>query len=593
MPTVPTSFVPQTAPQGGGDIGQFQAPQIAVAENLAGPQVARFGQAMVGAGNQAFRLGSAIQDGIDEAATKEADVAAGRAMQQVADRYLSTVGKSAETSFESAQAELAQAAAGAADMLQNDTQRRMLTPILSRNMGVFQSRMGQHRVQQVRVYQTNESVARSELSADYAIEAYAQRNEKDAEGRPVGLIRYAANADTAIDEIRKAGELMGYAPDSAQMKQLEQKVYDRMAVGIVNSMMLQKEYGQADEFLSDPGTAETLDAKTLSSLRDSVGANQQKSVVGELATSIMETGLLMAKSDQNTYWQQKDGPVEPPTTLREALVLSDQIKDDDTRKYVQNELRTRYAQEDALIDREYGTLIDNIEQFLAVPGNSLSDLPPDQFGRLRPVDRQKFLRGQREQDELTVMEQVARNPALVAEGDWLERNRSKMTHSTFVKLLGERGKPDRILSATIDADQLEATLVRNGFDKLASPPKGDTQAAEQSLFLRDNVKTMIDAEQARIGRALSRPEKQAIMDRSILDKVYVQRSWRSDPQVPFSSLGPDELKQAYVTVGNTDVMIRDIPERRVMQIRNALDRAGLPTDLKSIADAWVRAGKPQ
>jgi hypothetical protein len=83
------------------------------------------------------------------------------------------------------------------------------------------------------------------------------------------------------------------------------------------------------------------------------------------------------------------------------------------------------------------------------------------------------------------------------------------------------------------------------------------------------------------------------MDRAILDKVYVQRSWRRDPQVPFSALGPDELQQAYVTVGNSDVMIRDIPERRIMQIRNALERAGLPTDLKSIADAWVRAGKPQ
>lgn len=593
MPTVPTSFVPQVAPQGGGDIGQFQAPGIAAAENLAGPQVARFGQAMVGAGNQAFRLGSAIQDGIDEAATKEADVAAGRAMQQVADKYLATVGKTAETSFEAAQAELAQAAAGAADMLQNDTQRRMLTPILSRNMGVFQSRMAQHRVQQVKVYQTNESVARAELSADYAIQAYAQRAEKDAEGRPIGLIRYAANADTAVAEIRKAGELMGYAPDSAQMKQLEQKVYDRMAVGIVNSMMVQKEYGQADNFLSDPGTAQTLDAKTLSALRESVTANQQKSVVGELASSIMETGLLMSKSDPKTYWQQKDGPVEPPTTLREALDLSEQIKDDDTRKYVQNELRTRYAQEDALIDREYGTLIDNIEQFLAVPGNSLADVPPDQFGRLRPVDRQKFLRGQRDQDEMTIMEQVARNPSLVAEGDWLERNRSKMTHATFVRLLGERSKPDRILSATIDADQLEATLTRNGFDTLAAPPRGDKQAAEQSLFLRDNVKTMIDAEQARVGRALSRTEKQAIMDRAILDKVYVQRSWSRDPQVPFSALGPDELQQAYVTIGNADVMIRDIPERRIMQIRNALERAGLPTDLKSIADTWVRAGKPQ
>lgn len=587
MPTVPTSFVPQVAPQGGGDIGQFQAPGIAAAENLAGPQVARFGQAMVGAGNQAFRLGSAIQDGIDEAATKEADVAAGRAMQQVADKYLATVGKTAETSFEAAQAELAQAAAGAADMLQNDTQRRMLTPILSRNMGVFQSRMGQHRVQQVKVYQTNESVARAELSADYAIQAYAQRGEKDAEGRPVGLIRYAANADTAVAEIRKAGELMGYAPDSAQMKQLEQKVYDRMAVGIVNSMMVQKEYGQADDFLSDPGTAETLDAKTLGALRESVTANQQKSVVGELASSIMETGLLMAKSDPNTYWQQKDGPVEPPTTLREALDLSEQIKDDDTRKYVQNELRTRYAQEDALIDREYGTLIDNIEQFLAVPGNSLSDVPPDQFGRLRPVDRQKFLRGQRDQDEMTIMEQVARNPSLVAEGDWLERNRSKMTHATFVKLLADRSKPDRIQAATIDASEVSRMLFDYGMDSYADPGK-DKDAARGSLILRSNIEQRIDAMQREAGRTLRPEEKRGIIREMIVDQAYTA-AWGKDPKRPVAVMTQEELGKSYYEVLNEEVP--------VLQYRagsEALKKAGIavPTEAQ-IVEWWTLKGKPK
>lgn len=587
MPTVPTSFVPQVAPQGGGDIGQFQAPGIAAAENLAGPQVARFGQAMVGAGNQAFRLGSAIQDGIDEAATKEADVAAGRAMQQVADKYLATVGKTAETSFEAAQAELAQAAAGAADMLQNDTQRRMLTPILSRNMGVFQSRMAQHRVQQVKVYQTNESVARAELSADYAIQAYAQRAEKDAEGRPIGLIRYAANADTAVAEIRKAGELMGYAPDSAQMKQLEQKVYDRMAVGIVNSMMIQKEYGQADDFLSDPGTAQTLDAKTLSALRESVTANQQKSVVGELASSIMETGLLMAKSDPKTYWQQKDGPVEPPTTLREALELSEQIKDDDTRKYVQNELRTRYAQEDALIDREYGTLIDNIEQFLAVPGNSLADVPPDQFGRLRPVDRQKFLRGQRDQDELTVMEQVARNPSLVAEGDWLERNRSKMTHATFVRLLGERSKPDRILSATIDASEVSRMLFDFGMDAYADPGK-DKDAARGSLILRSNIEQRIDAMQREVGRTLRPEEKRGIIREMIVDQAYTE-AWGKDPKRPVAVMTQEELGKSYY-----EVLDEEVPVLQYRAGTEALKKAGIaaPTDAQ-IVEWWTLKGKPK
>jgi hypothetical protein len=540
----------------------------------------------------AYRLGSAIQDGIDEAKTKEADVAAGRAMQAVSDKYMAMIGKDAEVNYGAMQSELSQAGQSALGMLDNDVQRRMLSPILARNMGIFESRMGQHRVQQLRVYQTNESTARAELSADYAIQAYSQRNMKDAEGRPVGLINYAANADTAVAEIRKAGELMGYAPDSAQMKQLEQKVYDRMAVGIVNGLMAEKEYAQASEFLSDSATVESLDAKTRQALTESVEANRQRSVVGELATSIKETGLLMSKSDPETYWQQKDGPAEPPYTLREALELSEQIKDDQTRKFVQAELRTQYAQDDALIEQEYRTLIDNTEQFLAVPGNSLADLPPDQFGRLRPADRAKYMAGQRQQDEMTVMEQVARNPALVAEGDWLERNRNKMTHATFVRLMAERNKPDRIVAASIDADQLEATLLRNGFDKIANPQKGDSAAQAQSLYMRDNVKTLINAEQERVGRQLSRDEKQGIIDRVMLDKVFVSR-WGRDPEVPFAAMSPGELEDAYVTVDRQDVMLRDIPPARMAQIRNALDRAGLPTDIRNIADAWVRAGKPQ
>jgi len=300
----------------------------------------------------------------------------------------------------------------------------------------------------------------------------------------------------------------------------------------------------------------------------------------------------MSKSDPDTYWQQKDGPVEPPTTLREAMVLTDQIADDQTRKFVQAELRTQFAQDDALIEQEYRTLIDNTEQFLAVPGNSLADMPADQFGRLRPVDRAKYMAGQRQQDEMTVMEQVARNPALVADGDWLERNRNKMTHSTFVKLMSERTKPDRIVAATIDADQLESTLLRNGFNKIANPPRGDEAAAAQSLYMRDNVKTLINAEQERVGRQLSRDEKQRIIDRTVLDKVFVSR-WGRDPEVPFASMAPGELAQAYVTVDKQDIMLRDIPPARMTQIRTALERSGLPTDIRNIAEAWLRAGKPQ
>jgi hypothetical protein len=588
MPTVPTTFVPQVAPQGGGDIGDFAAPGIAPAENLAGPQVARFGQQLTQTGMAAFRLGSAIQDGIDEAKTKEADVAAGRGMQAVTDKYMAMIGKDAEVNYDAMQAELSQAGQSAMGMLDNDVQRRMLSPILARNMGIFQSRMGQHRVQQLRVYQTNEATARAELSADYAIQAYSQRSLKDAEGRPVGLINYAANADTAIAEIRKAGELMGYAPDSAQMKQLEQKVYDRMAVGIVNGLMSEKEYSQASEFLSDSATVESLDAKTRQALTESVESNRQRSVVGELASSIKNMGLLVSKSDPETYWQQKDGPVEPPTTLRDALVLSEQIKDDQTRKFVQAELRTQFAQDDALIEQENRILIDNVEQFLAVPGNTLADLPPEQFGRLRPVDRAKYMAGQRQQDEMTVMEQVARNPSLVAEGDWLERNRNKMTHATFVKLMSERTKPEKIIEAQVDADDINRLLVDFGMDRYVGSKPG-TKEQQASLIFRNNVTQMIEVRQRERGGKISPDEKREIIRKAIVDEAYVSIAWASDRRMPVSMMTQEELGKAYYDIGDQEI---PIVQYRVAE--QQLMRAGIATPTESqILEYWTRKGKPK
>ena len=588
MPTVPTTFVPQVAPQGAGPIGDFAAPGIQPAENLAGPQVARFGQQLTQTGMAAFRLGSAIQDGIDEAKTKEADVAAGRAMQAVTDKYMSMIGKDAEVNYGAMQAELSQAGQSAMGMLDNDVQRRMLSPILARNMGIFQSRMGQHRVQQLRVYQTNEATARAELSADYAIQAYSQRSMKDAEGRPVGLINYAANADTAIAEIRKAGELMGYAPDSAQMKQLEQKVYDRMAVGIVNGLMAEKQYAQASEFLSDSATVENLDTKTRQTLSDSVDANRQRSVVTELATSIKETGLLMSTSDPKTYWQQKDGPVEPPDTLREALILSEQIKDDQTRKFVQAELRTQFAQDDALIEQEYATLIFNTEQFLAVPGNTVADMRPDDWGRLRPSDRARYLAEQRKTDEMSVMEQVARNPALVAEGDWLERNRNKMTHATFIRLMAERNQPEKIIEAQVDADDINRLLLDFGMDRYVSPSSGSDDA-RKSLIFRNNVTQMIEVAQRERGRKISPDEKRAIIRKAITDEAYLSKSFWSDPRIPVAMMTQEELGKSYYDIGGEEVP--------VMQYRMATEqlmRAGIasPTEAQ-ILEYWTMKGKPK
>ena len=590
MPTVPTTFVPQVAPQAPGDIGQFQAPGVQAAENLAGPQLARFGQAMTGAGNAAFRLGSAIQDGIDDATTKQADVMGTTAMQRVADRFLGTVGQQSERDFEAAMGELSQAGASAMDTLKNDTQRAMFAPILARNMGMFQSRMQQHRNGQVRVWNTNEAIARSEVNADNAIFSWASRNEKDAAGRPIGMLRYAAYADTAVDEARKAGELMGYAPDSAQMKQLEQKVHDRMAKGIVDSMLVNGEYAAADEFLSDPDTQEMLDARAAQALRESVMTNQQRAVIGELTASIKETGTLYAKSDPKTYGQEATEGAEPPATLREALERAESIKDDDVRKAVQAQLRTQYAQDEALRTQEYRALIDAFENHMAVPGNSMFNLPPaleSQMAALSKKDLQSFYTQQVKNTSLFVQEDLARNPGKLTR-QYLEQHRHEMTHEMYIRLLGELNQPEKIIEAQVDADDINRQLTDMGMSQYVNAPRGSTDA-QRHLIFRNNITQMIEIRQRERGGKISPDEKRDIIRKAIVDEAYVSISWARDPRIPVAMMTQEELGKAYYDIGD-----QEVPFAQYRMAEQQLMRAGIasPTEAQ-ILEYWTRKGKPK
>jgi hypothetical protein len=590
MPTVPTTFVPQVAPQAPGDIGQFQAPGVQAAENLAGPQLARFGQATTAAGNAAFRLGSAIQDGIDDATTKQADVMGTTAMQRVADRFLGTVGQQSERDFEASMGELSQAGAAAMDTLKNDTQRAMYAPILARNMGMFQSRMQQHRNGQVRVWNTNEAIARSEVNADNAIFAWASRNEKDAAGRPVGMLRYAAYADTAVDEARKAGELMGYAPDSAQMKQLEQKVHDRMAKGIVDSMLVNGEYAAADEFLSDPDTKEMLDARAAQALRESVMTNQQRAVIGELTASIKETGTLYAKSDPKTYGQEATEGAEPPATLRDALERAESIKDDDVRKAVQSQLRTQYAQDEALRTQEYRALIDAFENHMAVPGNSMFNLPPaleSQMAALSKKDLQSFYTQQVKNTSLFVQEDLARNPGKLTR-QYLEQHRHEMTHEMYIRLLGELNQPEKIIEAQVDADDINRQLTDMGMSQYVNAPRGSTDA-QRHLIFRNNITQMIEIRQREKGGKISPDEKRDIIRKAIVDEAYVSISWARDPRIPVAMMTQEELGKAYYDIGD-----QEVPFAQYRMAEQQLMRAGIasPTEAQ-ILEYWTRKGKPK
>lgn len=558
MPTVPTTFVPQVSPGGDGDIGQFQAPGVQPMENLFPQQQQAFGRAMTRVGDVAFSVGAAIQDEVDEAATKEADVATISAMTDISSRYLATAGKDAESQYGAVMAELAQAGATGMDGLQNDTQRRMFSPVVARNMTSFQTRITEHRNKQAKAYAINESAARSEQYADLAIRDWRSRNMVDRDGKSVGP--FHANVAVAVNETRNAARLLGIPEDSAQTQQMVQKVYDRVATGVVNEMLNAKEYGEADAFLDNQ--AERIDTKVADGLRTSIDANRQRTTVEELTNNIRERGVLAAESNPDAYPAQ-EGASKPPESLQDALELAEGIKDPVERRAVQSNLRTQYAQDEALATQQYQAVLDSAYQIAADPAKGFAAIPPAVLGSLKATDRAKLESMRRDSNDALVMNQFYANPNVVQSSEWLDSVRYKVTPETFYKLKDMATKPEKLIPYSVDTAMVNKTLSENGLGEYATETR-DKRIAERKNALVVNIETMIDVQQRSIGRQLNRDERQKVIDQAIITYGWEQReiAWWPDvdrrTKLPIAMMTPEERRdlvadREIMRVGNTDV----------------------------------------
>jgi hypothetical protein len=603
MPTVPTTFVPQVAPQGGGDIGQFAAPGVAPMENLAPRQQIELGRTMTQAGNVAFRVGSSLQDALDEAAAKEADVAVLTQFGELSSAYLSTQGKESETQFQAASERLSQIGATAMDGLQTETQKRMFAPVLARNMASIQTRMVGHRNEQVKQYNVKEGIARGEMYADQAVVAYANKDAiNPMTGQPFGRDEYDVNIGVALNSIRSAAAEMGIPADSAQVKQMEQRVYDKVATGVVGDLMRQNKYAEAQAFLDEMSG---VDPKTNDTLRNSVEANRKRTTIEELTNSIRSQGVLNAKSDPETYGQTAGETTAQPETLREALEVAEGIEDVETRRLVQSNLRSQFAQDDALANEEYRTQLENIEQFLSVPNNGIGDVDPIAWGALKPLDRERLLKGEKLRNNEQVLDVIYTDPSKLTP-QFISENYNKLTPETRRKLFDMLAKPQAILDATVDAQQVNRTLIDNGMTNLAAADKGDAKDWQASVILRQNIQESIAMEQERLGRKMSDREKQPFIDRAILEMGKVKSKtmgidWLSrDPQMPIAAMTAEQQKKAYVEIAGKEIPllqaqaeVMDIPDAEVLKIVKAMQDAGVtrPTSFEILAAWYDKKGK--
>lgn len=298
MPTVPSSFVPQANLQDGGDV-PLQAPGVEPVRNLAADQEVQLGEAMTRAGNVAWNVGSNIQDAIDEAGAKAADVQFLQSTQQLLNGqngYMNMQGVDAESNFQAVNDAMIQSASGIADGLKNDTQKQMFKQAASRNLLAFQGQILNHRNKQVQVLAVTAAEARTNEYVGLAVNDYDKRNQTAdvvvngvTTKIPVGS--FNANVGVAMAEVKEIGRLQGFAENSAQMKELETKVWSQVATGVTSRLMIDGKYQSAMNYVKEQNKAGHLDMKTADSLMSSVDANIKRIAPTQIASNIWSSGI--------------------------------------------------------------------------------------------------------------------------------------------------------------------------------------------------------------------------------------------------------------------------------------------------------------
>lgn len=138
-------------------------------------------------------------------------------------------------------------------------------------------------------------------------------------------------------------------------------------------------------------------------------------------------------------------------------------------------------------------------------------------------------------------------------------------------------------SMMTDEARINNALVGLGIDKKKNPET----ASRLTLEIDRQVRA---ASAAKGGKDLTADEKQSIVDRVVMDKVYVD-SWGPDSQKPVALLEADEQQNAYVRVGGKSYKVSSVPALDRRQIIGALKATGqVPTE-QAIVEMYLTAQK--
>jgi soluble lytic murein transglycosylase-like protein len=187
-------------------------------------------------------------------------------------------------------------------------------------------------------------------------------------------------------------------------------------------------------------------------------------------------------------------------------------------------------------------------------------------------------------------EDIKSNPAKLAgmSPEQILAMAPELGNELTTKLIQDRSKlntPEGLAEVKYDEDSFKVFASKAGlkvFDAKVKPAE-----KERIGQFRYAVETAIDVRQAFLKRPLSRAEQEEVMAEVLSDKVYIDK-FGKDPQQILSLVSKDNMGNAYVTVGEKQVYVKDIDKNERKIIQDGLRAAGMPVTEVMIAEIWLR-----
>ncbi len=278
--------------------------------------------------------------------------------------------------------------------------------------------------------------------------------------------------------------------------------------------------------------------------------------------------------------------------LSEQLAAASKITDPQRREKTLTQVRNNYALVKQAEQEQEAKFSDQAWQLFAkgqkIPEAILSGMNGRERAQLQESQRTRSERLAAgtpvKTDMLTYIdtrEKLARGEKVDLRALTEKIGKTEMETLLDIQTTASKGgvKQDSMLT---DEARINAAIVGLGIDKKKNP--------EAAVSLTNEIDRRVRAASAaKGGKDLTADEKQGIVDRVVMDKVYVDE-WGTDPQKPLALLTPDELKKAYVNVNGRNVPVSSVPSIDRRQIVKALQATGQQPTEQAIVEMYL-AGK--